>query len=484
MKKVLLSAAVLLFAISTIGASVNVIEPAVYADTLDFKFENLWIQSKTASSFPADGFGLATVVARGMAAKNGKILICSRNSAAVGGTGLDKYVLKTNILVYDALTGNFDKTIPVPDSLFHVKEAVGDTLRPVTPYPSNDIQVDDAGNVVLMAMTLSLGSSPFVVAALKVDLALGTITNAKKILNNKYPELYDATKAIRFDAFNVYGDMYGNGYIMAAVGGTTIGIGNMVIRWNVINGVTDVVNYQVIPITKYVPAASTGNSFAPRVTPISETLFYLDGHMSYPTIYDMKGIIVDSIPMKYRHNKGQSNNGVDEFSISDGQSQRNFVVYSYQHSGADAPMSSSWSLAELGAGQSLINMTRLYNFPTAGLGTAGNGNRTAVPYIEVSGKSAYIYVYNIANGLAAYKLTLKTTSLDKNQMSNVTISLKGNQISLSEEVALAEVFTVTGQKIASNKNVSTLSAPITKGVYIVTVVDRSRARKIQKVVVN
>lgn len=484
MKKLLLFATVLLFAASTASASVNVVDPAVYADTLDFKFENIWIQSKNAGGFPTDGYGLPTAVARGMAGKDGKILICSRNAAAVGGTGVDRYILKTNIFVYDGLTGNYDKTIPVPDSLFHQKDAVGDTLRPITAYPSNDLQVDDAGNVILMGMTLSLGSSPLVVAALKINLSTGTITSAKRILNNKYTELYIATSLIRIDAFNVFGDMYGNGYIMAAVAGTNAGVGNMVLRWNIVNGKPDVVNYQAIQINKYIPLATTGNAIAPRVTPISQTLFYLDGNMSYPTIYDMDGNLVDSIPKKYRDNRGMANNGVDEFTISDGSVNRNFVLYSYQESSTSASMSSSWSLAELGAGQSLMNMTRLYNFPKAGLGTLSNPNRTAVPYIEVVGKSAYIYVYNISNGLAAYKLTLKPTALDKNEMSSVSISLKANQIKVSEEVTSIEVVNITGQKLNSAHNVSVIDAPKTSGVYIVNIVDKNGAKKFQKISVN
>ena len=68
--------------------------------------------------------------------------------------------------------------------------------------------------------------------------------------------------------------------------------------------------------------------------------------------------------------------------------------------------------------------------------------------------------------------------------SNGTISMSGKQIRLSEEVTLAEIYTVTGQKISSAKNISTLNAPAANGVYIVTLVDKTGAKKIQKVAVN
>jgi hypothetical protein len=62
--------------------------------------------------------------------------------------------------------------------------------------------------------------------------------------------------------------------------------------------------------------------------------------------------------------------------------------------------------------------------------------------------------------------------------------LNGNQIHISEEVALAEIYSMSGQKVASVTNVSSIKAPVVKGVYIVTIVDNAGAKKIQKVAVN
>lgn len=477
MKKLLLFATVLLFAASTASASVNVLvkDTASYAATSLYTFENLWVQMRfgTPVSYPSDGFGLSTASCRGMAGKDGKILICRREAA---GTLLEKYMNKSNILVYDAITGNLDKTIPVPDSLFHQKDAVGDTLR-VIGYPSNDIQVDANGNVVLMSMTTNLGATPFVVAALKVDLAAGTVTQAKRILNKAYPETTSGTNVVRFDAFNVYGNMFGSGYIMAAVAGTVAGLGDMVLRWNVVNGIADI-NFIPIQIRKYVPSKSAKfNNTAPRVKPISETLFYLDGFESYATLYDMDGNIVDSISAKnYPGSPGL--NGVDEFSIGN----HNFIVYSNTNT-AVSPYT-TWAVGELGPGMSLVNMEKLFVFPKGGMGNTQNSVRTAVTYIDVVGSSAYIYVYAFANGLAAYKLTLKPTALDKNEMSSVSISLNASQIRVSEEVNSIEVVSITGQKLNSAHNVSTIDAPKTSGVYIVNIVDKNGAKKFQKISVN
>jgi hypothetical protein len=477
MKKLLLSAAVLLFAASTASASVNVVvkDTAVYASTALYTFENLWIQSRFSpfSNYPADGYGLSTASCRGMAGKDGKILICRREAA---GTLLEKYMNKSNILVYDANTGNLDKTIPVPDSLFHQKDAVGDTLRAIG-YPSNDIQVDAAGNVILMSMTINLGTSPFVVAALKVDLTAGTVLEAKRILKKNYPETTSGTNAVRFDAFNVYGNMFGNGYIMAPVAGVVAGLGDMVLRWNVVNGVANE-NFIPIQIKKFVPSKTAKfNDTAPRVKPISETLFYLDGQQSYATLYDMDGNVVDSIRTAL-YPASPGNNGVDEFSIGT----HNFVVYSHANT-ATLPYS-SWGIAELGTGMSLVNMERLYIFPKGGLGNTSNPVRTAVTYIDVVGNSAFIYVYGFANGLAAYKLTLKPTAVNSPNTSKVEINVVNNRIQLSESVAKLEVFNTTGQKFASAKNVAALGAKLGKGIYLVAITDNNGDSKVQKVVVN
>jgi len=322
-------------------------------------------------------------------------------------------------------------------------------------------------------MTTNLGVSPFVVAALKVDLVAGTVTQAKRIFNKAYVDL----AGVRFDAFNVFGDMFGNGYFMAAVAGTTAGIGDMVIRWNVLNGMADE-NFVPIQIKKYVPSKTAKfNDTAPRVKPISETLFYLDGFQSYATLYDMDGNLVDSIAAKnYPGSPGL--NGVDEFVIGN----RNFIVYSNTNT-ATSPFT-TWAVGELGAGMSLVNMEKLYVFPKGGMGNTSNPVRTAVTYIDVVGSSAYIYVYAFANGLSAYKLTLKPTGLNDKALSSVSLSLVGNQIRISEEVLSIEVYSVTGQKVATQANVSSIPSPSAKGVYIVKLIDKNGAKKIQKVGVN
>ena len=116
----------------------------------------------------------------------------------------------------------------------------------------------------------------------------------------------------------------------------------------------------------------------------------------------------------------------------------------------------------------------------AGLGSVNGGTFTAsgTPQSGVL-TATYNSIQTTINSI-----TLNGTGIDKHEMSNVYISLNGNQIHISEEVALAEIYSITGQKVASVTNVSSIKAPVAKGVYIVIVVDKASAKKIQKVAVN
>lgn len=116
----------------------------------------------------------------------------------------------------------------------------------------------------------------------------------------------------------------------------------------------------------------------------------------------------------------------------------------------------------------------------AGLGSVNGGTFTAsgTPQSGVL-TATYNSIQTTVN-----IITLNGTGIDKHEMSNVYISLNGNQIHISEEVALAEIYSIIGQKVASVTNVSSIKAPVVKGIYIVTVVDNAGAKKIQKVAVN
>lgn len=472
MRKLLLGVACL-FATVALNATSLIVDPATYDLGAGYKFENVWIQSRNAGGFPTSGGYSATDMSRGMAVKDGKILITKRIAQTAPAFTL------CQVLVYEAATGNLLKEVALPDTMFTIKGTDG--VRTQTGLPANDIQIDDAGNILIANYTPNIYTSPYQIYMIDIDFSAGTVTNVKQILNYKEPFEGEAAPAtLRLDYFGTHGDMNGNGYIMSSVGGTVAGVGNTVLKWDVVNGVATDYFDQII-IKEYFPAAATGNDTGSRVTPLDENLFYLDGQASFATLYDIDGNYVDGFKSigtsDFIKNATAGNNGVDEFMLGG----KSFMVFSYRNT--TGTPASSWAIAELDlTGANPIKP--LTAFPAAGMGTQQNGVRTALPRIEVIGDVAHIFVYGCNNGLAYYKFSLAPSAVHNPDASKVNITVEGNVIKTSEQVASIEVISLTGQKMSKVSNASAVNAPTTKGVYIVTIVDNTGAKKIQKVSIN
>ena len=473
MRKLLLGVASL-FATVALNATSLIVDPATYDVGAGYKFENVWIQSR-AGGFPTSGGYSVTDMSRGMAVKDGKILITKRIAVADA-----PFICQ--VLVYDGATGNLLKEVALPDTMFTIKGTDG--VRSQTGLPANDIQIDDAGNILIANYTSNLYTSPYQIYMIDIDFNAGTVTNVKPILNHKEPFEGPTPPAnvVRLDYFGTHGDMNGNGYIMSSVWGTVAGVGNTVLKWDVVGGVTNDYFDQII-IKEYFPAAATGNDTGSRVTPLDENLFYLDGQLSFATLYDIDGNYVDGFKSignaagTFMGNATPGNSGVDEFMLGG----KSFMVYSYRNTtGSPA---SSWAIAELDlTGANPIKP--LTAFPAAGMGTSTNGVRTALPRIEVIGDVAHIYVYGCNNGLAYYKFSLAPSAVHNPDASKVNITVESNVIKTSEQVASIEVISLTGQKMSKISHASAVQAPATKGVYIVNIVDNTGAKKIQKISIN
>lgn len=332
MRKLLLGVACL-FATVALNATSLIVDPATYDLGAGYKFENVWIQSRNAGGFPTSGGYSATDMSRGMAVKDGKILITKRIAQTAPAFTL------CQVLVYEAATGNLLKEVALPDTMFTIKGTDG--VRTQTGLPANDIQIDDAGNILIANYTPNIYTSPYQIYMIDIDFSAGTVTNVKQILNYKEPFEGEAAPAtLRLDYFGTHGDMNGNGYIMSSVGGTVAGVGNTVLKWDVVNGVATDYFDQII-IKEYFPAAATGNDTGSRVTPLDENLFYLDGQSSFATLYDIDGNYVDGFKSigtsDFIKNATAGNNGVDEFMLGG----KSFMVFSYRNTtGSPA---SSWA---------------------------------------------------------------------------------------------------------------------------------------------
>lgn len=453
MKKFLLGVITLVFGMTSLNAAtVPTKDPATYALANGYALQNMWIMSLSTFNNPAADLKDA----RGMAFLNGELLFCSRNGLA----GAAVKPFKPTIEVYDAATGAFKRSLPLDTvTVFRTAPDVWAGL-----YPNQDIQVDEGGHVLVGNMTLNAAASNFQVWNINMNDGSGT-----KVLDCVLEGI--TTGGWRIDAFAVYGNIATNGYLMAAVSGTTAGISDVVLRWDIKNGVVSQ-QPEYILIQTYYPITTPNNGTAPRVCPIDEHLFYLDGFNTPAAIYDMSGVLIDSfekamdlIPKKY------GNNGVDEFTING----KNFVIYNYTNN--EVEPYHSFSLAELGTGMSFTGMTGYYILPAGGLGNNSNAVRTTLPRINVSpdGKVATIYVYAYNNGLAAYKFGLEadlSTSIKTVGTGGLTLTTVSQGIVLSE-IANVEVYNLVGQRVLVKPNTDRVD--LESGMYVVKAVSAQGA---------
>ena len=250
----------------------------------------------------------------------------------------------------------------------------------------------------------------------------------------------------------------------------------------------------------FAPLANLGS--APRVLPLDDTYFYVDGNTTYPTLVDKDGNVIDGFYKIYNPDgttldatayglltdnitspantwvMNQGHNGVKEFQIGSDY----FLIMAGSNTAAK-PFSSFRMFKFKDASKLFKEMTLMWTFPQAGMGAVSNTVRTGMPEVEVTGSSANIYLYTHENGYGAYTMTI-ATGVNNINASNVDIILRGRQIVISEQVKTAEIYSVNGQLLATANNTNEMATPGQKGIYIIRVTDNSGAQKVQKIAVQ
>lgn len=463
MKKILLFTLLLaLTPAAILLAQVELKDPATYAPTANGdKLVNLYLNSsQLAKGVPVYPGGVAGQ-ARGMALTNGKMYFCNRQ--------VTSKPYKYQIVELDGTTGAILRTIDLPIEM--LKNGT-DTIA----YPLNDIQVDDAGNLFVANMTTNMRESatPPTPTARRLRVSYVDVNQTpvvwRTVMDATLPA--DLAADFRVETFDVSGNVNtGNGLIMAPVAGEIVGAGNVVLKYTVTGGVADAANPEYIQIGGYYPASSLANGAAPRVNIMGEdNLFYLDGQLTFPTLYDMGGIVIDG----FQNNpsltpKSTGPNGVTEFQING----KYYLIVASTNTDEKVSGPQAFDVFQFAdASRSFAAMTFLYRFPTAGMGGISNPYRTALPRVEVEGNApdqiARINLYAFQNGYGIYKFGPQAllTGVDKTQLNSVKIAVKGFDVTLSEPAAEITLYNTTGQKVAEVKNVQTITAPA-KGIYIV-----------------
>ncbi|VBB48051.1 conserved exported hypothetical protein [uncultured Paludibacter sp.] len=460
--------------LTNVFASDPTVDPATYSTRFNYNLTSQWAYTNNLQNYlTADLLGAAGTV-RGMAVKDGKMLFCSRNAG-------------NQILVIDGATGAKLTPITLTSNVFTYmgrnKADTADSLW-TAPLPCNDIQVDDAGNVLVSNLSTS-NTSRFQIW--KIDITTG---NGTALIDQTIITDFPASKVgTRFDAFGVWGDVTKNAVIMAANAEATV---VEVYKWTITNGTVEApVLIELDNVTAGTTLTGKANlGTAPRVLPLDDNYFYVDGNSTVPTLMDKDGNVIDGFYNKYSALKDSvtipgttwsmdtGHNGVKEFQIGSDY----FLIMAASNT-ATKPNSSFRIFKFADAGKAFSGLDCMWTFPQAGMGAVSNPYRTGMPCVEVSGSEAKIYVYTGENGYAMYTMSV-STGLNDTKISHVNILLKGNKISISEEVKSAEIYAVSGQRLASAYNVSEMSAPTQKGIYLVSIIDKEGAKKVQKIAVQ
>lgn len=364
-----------------------------------YNLKNDWIYSVQDGNYKGNEPGANDMV-RGMVARDGKMYFADRGTAS--------------IIVVDGATGEKLAPIPVKGENLFKKQGDDGVWSDGCQYAYNDIKMDNAGNCLVGACLTSSKQNFYIYT---VDLETGEATELinECLLDN--PDFAAAGIDFRFDAFGVSGDVKGNACIMAADSKD----GWRVYRWLIKEGVAG--KAEMITVKPTVDnslfASSAGFGTAPQVFPQDENgdYFYVDGSSILPMLCDGSGTVIEDFKFcptgrQVWNNEGDTinmtntqPNGVCEFEVN---GEYFMVMVAEYQTGA---VSTKFALFKFDNDyRTFMEMEPLWYFPNKGMGSDQYQGRSAVPYVDVVGNTAHIYLYATNNGYAAYTFTVGETS--------------------------------------------------------------------------
>ncbi|MBQ7854307.1 MAG: family 10 glycosylhydrolase [Muribaculaceae bacterium] len=358
------------FTIATSGSSTPstptdvVKDPSTYNTVNGYSIESLWMYSVNTSNFPSQLGGDQ----RGMAACNGNVYIIQRDNILLEFSGETGEYLRSITLTGDCST-----------------DANGTSLA----YKCQDLFVDAGNHLCVSSMTLDCSTTPLTICT--IDLNTGATT---RVFN------MTCTLGGRIDFTAVRGDVTQTGCeIWAAVANS-----NYVYRWTRNASGYWAINYTTVS-TYYPSGSATTNSTAPRIMPISNTQFILDGHNSAPALYTFSA----SGTATYNDGFGSNTaiapsannwNGVSQATLN------GMPIFAYV-SGIGP---NTFTIVTNPSSFKFASMSKLWTVPANGLGSEANSYVTSKPtMVNNSDGSVTLYIYTPNNGLAAYKLTASST---------------------------------------------------------------------------
>ena len=385
----------------------------------EYTMTNLWTIDALHGNYDDNVPGPAAFV-RGMAALNGKMYFPNRSTMA--------------LTVVDGKTGAMLDPIPLKgEHLFEVQGPDGAWSSAGSSLPFNDLKVDNAGNMLTFG---AVNSRYFQVYKINPETGETTIVIDEDMQAN--PDLglveNDVQKAVRFDAFGVYGDVNSHAVVMAMVAsGSADDLLWTAFRWEINDGKAEAGTLVSLSVNlntdNTLLVTGTGDNkkllpnfgVAPQIFPISDNLFYVDGQSTRPTLFsydDTEGsaffaddFAANTSLLKVGNNEGDSievkanNNGLAEFQIGD-----DYYMVMAATTFNETPANSFALYKFKNANKIFAEMEPMWFFPNDGLSVANDGlhkndNFTAVPSVEVDQKTglATIYIFAAKTGYAVYE---------------------------------------------------------------------------------
>ena len=345
-------------------------DPSTYNNVNGYSIESLWMYSVNTSNFPSQLGGDQ----RGMAALNGKVYISQRDG---------------HLLEFSGETGEFIRSITLTGDCLTDND--GNSLQ----YKCQDLFVDAANNLCISNLTLDCSSVPLTICTININTGATT-----RVFN------MTTTLGGRIDFVAIRGDVNTTGCeIWAAVANS-----NYVYRWTRNASTYWAVAYTSID-TYYPTGSATTNSTAPRIMPISNTQFILDGHNSAPALYTFNAsgtaTYVDGFGSNSSIAPTANNwNGVSQATLN------GTPIFAY----VSGISPNTFTIVTNPSNFNFSKMSKLWTVPANGLGSEANSYITSKPtMVNNSDGSVTMYIYTPNNGLAAYKLksaTVVTPQLD------------------------------------------------------------------------
>lgn len=315
-------------------------------------------------------------------------------------------------------------------------------------YPCNNVMADDNGNICMANMTIN--ASQYALIVWQVDTQTGALTQIASVV----PSI---SRSARLDHCSITGDVStGNFKLWVAMRNS-----EYIVRWTYENGVQT--KEETCTLKSLYPENANGLGTAPRVFPVDDNSFFVNGGSGYLTRYSfdgtMTGSFADNADLMPIAKEG---NGGTFFSLNG----ENYVVYPYSDYGDDVPH--AFNMVKTDADMSFKSMELLWSLPKAGLGTVNSTTYQAeADYLPVNEGKGILYLFVPGNGICAYEIVDSEVSGISETVNNRNmISIVGNTIRFNEK-AQVTVYNVAGAVIANEAGVTSMDLNIPAGVYIV-----------------